>query len=106
MEDIEKTKKRVCNAIVSMLNKWLGDEGVVSVINSHFMWFACDHRENAELKALKDVGIRIPEYYNEKHWVRGRANFDFFLKQEQFDKISERTKRECEEEKRNKNKAA
>lgn len=95
---MKATKEQLCNAIAFVLTRWLGDDGRVDVINSNLGWFSCTHKNKAELAPLKEIGIEIPSYYDEKHWVPGEAVFSFFVTSEIYEKIHERVVKEMRNE--------
>lgn len=93
------TKEKLCEAIAFKLTEWLGESGRVEVINSKLAWFVCDHKNDADLSCLKELGIKTPKnYYDEKHWLPGRASFDFWVTADIYDKIHERVVKEMNNE--------
>ena len=93
------TFERYASAVALKLTEWLGEDGRVDVINAKLMWFSCTHKNNAELKPLKELGIETPKnWYDEKHWFPGEANYAFFLSKENADRIAERVRSESHAE--------
>lgn len=88
-------KKRYCDAVAAKLNEWL-PEMHFEVINAHFLWFSCTHKNNADTSLLEELGINVPKYYEEKHWFPGEATFDFFLSEDNCDKIRNKVIKEME----------
>ena len=86
------TKESACLAVKAWLNEWC--KGCrFDVITASLGYFVCDHENGADLSLLKEFGIDTPkEYYDEKHWVPGRATFSFFLTNGSFNKIIEHAK--------------
>ena len=81
--------ERIVDAIVWHVNYRLNGIGEMYVINGSLGWVAVAHEDNADLSFLQSIGIKIPPYYEEKHWQRGKSTFDLFLTDEIFTKVRE-----------------
>ena len=82
-------KERIVDAIVWHVNYRLGDKGEMYVINGKLAWVGIRHKNNADLSFLESIGISIPPYYEEKHWLRDESDFALFLNDEIFKKVRE-----------------
>lgn len=82
-------KEQVVNAIAWHVNYRLNGNGEMYVINGKIALVGITHKDDADLSFLKDLGIKIPPYYEEKHWQRGISDFSFFITNEIFNKVRE-----------------
>ena len=82
-------KERVVDAIMWHINYRLNGNGEMYVINGNIGLVGISHKDNSDISFLAKLGIKIPPYYDEKHWERGVSNFSFFITNEIFRKVRE-----------------
>jgi len=82
-------KERIVEAIVWHINFRLNGVGEMYVINGKLGWVGIQHENNADLSFLEMIGIKIPPYYEEKHWFRDKSDFNLFLTDEIYKKVRE-----------------
>lgn len=82
-------KERIVEAIVWHINYRLNGSGEMYIINGKLGWVGVQHKNNADLSFLQMIGIKVPPYYEEKHWIRGESNFSLFLTDEIYKKVRE-----------------
>lgn len=81
-------KEQMTEALVWHLNYKLKGVGKAYVIVGNLGWIGIVHNNKADISFLKDMGISVPDYANEKHWERDKSDFAFFLNGEMVKKIS------------------
>ena len=85
------TKKTIITAVCAWLGEWISD-AEFSPINVALLYISCRHKDSADISLLKEFGIDVPKYFEEKHWERGYSEFAFFLDFNSFNKIVEHAK--------------
>lgn len=93
----EDDKVDVTKAIAWHISYRLGNDGNCSIISPKLGWLRITHKDKADLSCLKEMGINVPPYHEEKHWVRGESDFGFFVNNTIYQKV-------CEDFQRNKHK--
>lgn len=91
---MEINKKVLASAFAKVMTSWL-QSAEVRVVNGNLMYFSCSHEDGADLSPLQDIGIEIPPYHEQKHWLRGWGEFAFFITQENAHAICLRIRKEC-----------
>lgn len=82
-------KERIVEAIVWHINYRLNGSGEMYIINGKLGWVGVQHKNNADLSFLEMIGIKIPPYYEEKHWIRDKSDFSLFLTDGIYQKVCE-----------------